>query len=75
MLKDCISITWDAKSVITEMIKCVEAIKPGPEVIVGIDAKFVLMFLKLLPTWATVKIFTFISPITKRAKQETPASS
>jgi len=62
MLDDVVCIMWESKSVVEEVIKCMESKYPSPEVIVGMDAKFILVFLKMMPTWIVVKILSMVSP-------------
>lgn len=70
MLKDVVCITWEAKVVTDLMLNCVELIQPPPEVIAGTDAKYILVFLKMLPTWMMVKILTVTSPVGRSTKLE-----
>lgn len=65
MLEDVICVTWEAQSVIDEVINCIELRKPPYELIVGMDAKFVLIFFKMLPTWLVVKILSITSPTSR----------
>lgn len=61
-------LEWSAKVVETELVSCVEAINPPPQVIVGSDAKYPAMVFRLLPVWLQLKILDYASPVKKAAK-------
>jgi len=44
-------VTWDADIVTNEVMSCVKACRPPPQVIVGSDAKYVLLLLRMIPVW------------------------
>lgn len=67
MLEDVICVTWEAQSVINEVVNCIELLKPPYELLVGMDAKYVLIFFKILPTWLVVKILSITSPTSRCA--------
>jgi len=75
MLEDVICVTWEAQSVIDEVVNCIELRKPPYELIVGMDAKYVLMFFKMLPTWLVVKILSITSPTSRCANFDSIKSS
>jgi len=66
MTKAVKNFTWDSEMVVQQIRDCVELRYPPPDIFIGMDAKYVLIFLKILPTWLSIKIFTVISPVTER---------
>lgn len=42
---------WDPSIVTTEVVNCVEANKPDPQIIIGSDAKFILLLVRMIPVW------------------------
>lgn len=63
MLENVICVTWEAQSVVDVLANSIQLLKPPLEVIVGMDAKFVLVFLKMLPMWLVATILSITSPV------------
>jgi len=63
-------VMWEPHNVISEIVSCIELSKPPPRVIIGSDAKFWLLPLRLLPTSIQDAIPDLLAKVfkTKRAK-------
>jgi len=58
---------WSSDVVEKELVSCVEMRNPPDQVIVGSDAKYTVMVMRLLPVWLQLKIFDIVSPVARAA--------
>jgi len=58
-----LSSTWDPENVRYELIACVEDLEPSPQRIVGLDAKTILLLLKMIPVWMQAKMDNLIQSL------------
>lgn len=63
---------WDPRMVVTELCRCVESKNPPPQVIVGSEARYFCMVVRLLPLWIQMKIYELLDPMVKAASMTRP---
>lgn len=54
-------LTWDPKYVQEALVSSIELSDPQPQVIVGMDAKYFVLVVRLFPMWMQVKVLTTLS--------------
>ena len=53
---------WDHENVRDGLISCIETLHPPPQCFIGMDAKSVLLFWKILPQWFQSKAHDILQP-------------
>lgn len=51
-LEKVVLCVWPASMVTEELMKCLHALDPPAQLLIGMDARFGLTILRLLPAWA-----------------------
>jgi len=54
-------LSWSPQYVEDALVSCIELKNPPPRVLVGMDAKYFIMILRILPMWVQVKILKVLS--------------
>jgi hypothetical protein len=57
-----LSLTWDTVVVIRQVVRCLRMKRAPAEVIVGSDARFLLMLARMLPSWLISHMVQLNSP-------------
>lgn len=60
--------SWSTDIMIKELISTVELLDPPPQVMVGGDAKYSAMILRMLPVWLQLKVFDYLLESEKAVK-------
>jgi hypothetical protein len=73
LAKNVICVVWPARIVSEEVVKCVKSPDPPAQLIVGMDGKFGLAVLRMIPAWArTMLLLASDSASVKPAKMMAP---
>ena len=55
-------INWDSANVVNAMQRSLTDKSPPPRIMVGSDARYSLIVMKMLPTWVSSRIFALKTP-------------